>query len=48
MWARRAREDIIASGSGTGGQMAPNYFTVYGGAKSDREAAVDEKIRAYG
>ena len=48
MWARRARDDIIASGSGTGGQMARKDLAIYGGAKSDREAAANEKDGAYG
>ena len=42
MWAIGAREDIIASGSGTGGQMARGGFAIYGGAKSYREAAAGE------
>ena len=43
MWARRAREDIIASGSETGGQMARGGFAICGGAKSEREAAASER-----
>jgi hypothetical protein len=31
MWARRAIEDIIASGSGTEGQMARGGFAICGG-----------------
>jgi len=42
MWDRRARENVIASGSRTGGQMARGDFAIYGGAKSDREAISDE------
>ena len=43
MWARRAREDFIASRSGTRGQMVRRGFTIAEGAKSDREAATIEK-----
>ena len=45
MWAMRAKEDIIASGSRTGGQMALGGFAIYGGAKSDQEAATNNKKR---
>ena len=49
MWDRRAREDNFASGSRTGGQIARRGFVIYGGARSDREAAEDEKNeRTYG
>jgi hypothetical protein len=43
MRAKRAREDNIAAGLGTGGQMARRCFAIYGGAKSDREAATSDK-----
>jgi len=46
MWARRDKEDIISSGSGNGGKMALRGFAIYGGAKSDREAAACKKKRA--
>jgi phage gp16-like protein len=43
MWAKRAKENIIASRSVTWGQMARRGFAIYGGAKSEREAAASEK-----
>ena len=43
MFARRAKEDIIASKSGTGGQKARRGNLIAEGAKSDREAVACEK-----
>ncbi len=43
MWARKASEDIIASGSITGGHMARRGCAIYGSAKIDREAAGGEE-----
>ncbi len=48
MWARRAKDDIFVSGSGTWGQMARGGVAIRGGAKSEQEAAASEKKRAYG